>query len=778
MFPKLHLLIVGLTISVCAYAQTVITGGEVAGKWTIESSPFQINGDITIPSDSTLYIDPGVLVEFQRHHRLTVLGQLLAIGTPMDSIIFTISDTTGFRDFTSKEGGWNGIRFIDTPSDQDSSKIMYCQLQYGKAVADFWHDNAGGAIAVVNFDKVVLAHNTFAHNMAGGTDAPAGGAIHLAWSDIMLHHNVIINNTAEIGGAIQVHESNPTFRHNVIIQNTAREGGGISMAGSSPSFHGDIIMNNIASQSAGGLGIFEASDTCRIDSVTFIGNRSNWGGGVGTISSNIIFQRCRFESNSVSWLGGSIAADYANLEIKQCQFTRDTTADSGGALHLDHGDVLIYDSRFDQNKAYKGGAINSAYTKLEIDQTKFIGNEARGNGGALHIWNGDLFIRSSEFDRNRADVEGGGLYFQTDTFAETAPFRIQLMETVWNSNFAHNGGGVIFRQYAREQGSMLSIEKTVFSNNITNVNSAGQIASFENFRMNNCRVIKNISMTRTSGIVFNNSAGLVTNTLFSGNQAVSGTGACAINNVSTIHFMHCGFVDNHSTLSPFHVRRGSKATATNCIFWNNSAWQINLSSTADSLPSELTLNYCLVQDGQDSIRVDDLSTLHWSMGNLNADPLFVNPPDNYALTEGSPAISAGTPNIEIDGLLLVSPSEDINGDTRPSPAGSQPDIGPFESPLGQPTFVRGWSEKGPEFNINPNPVSDHLYLDFTIDLPGLLEIKLYTMAGEYLTTLFREHYDPGVFKKRWDVSFVPIGVHLIMVRTGNFVYSKKIARIR
>ena len=115
------------------YAQTEIPPGDVSGTWTQANSPYNINGEITIPNDSTLTIEPGVEVIFTGHYKFNVQGRLLAIGTETDTIVFTINDTTGFHDLTIPDGGWGGIRFMDTPSTNDSSKIVYCKLQYGKA---------------------------------------------------------------------------------------------------------------------------------------------------------------------------------------------------------------------------------------------------------------------------------------------------------------------------------------------------------------------------------------------------------------------------------------------------------------------------------------------------------------------------------------------------------------------------------------------------------------------------------------------------------------------
>ena len=128
------LILVFVSIS---FSETIIPGGEVSGTWLKNNSPYLIEGEITVPVDSTLQIEPGVVIEFQGHFALQVQGRLLAQGTVADTIIFTVGDTSGYSDPDTTRGGWFGIRFNDTPLSNDSSKIEYCKLQYGKAVADF-----------------------------------------------------------------------------------------------------------------------------------------------------------------------------------------------------------------------------------------------------------------------------------------------------------------------------------------------------------------------------------------------------------------------------------------------------------------------------------------------------------------------------------------------------------------------------------------------------------------------------------------------------------------
>ena len=162
------------------YAQTDIPAGNVSGTWTKSNSPYHIEGEITIPNDSTLTIEPGVEVVFTGHYKFNVEGRLLAIGTETDKIVFTINDTTGFYNVNIPDGSWTGIRFMDTPTNNDSSKIIYCKLQYGKANTGVGenYDMLGGAICAV-IDKLLVSHCLFRNNTTFHPDVmlTGGGCI-------------------------------------------------------------------------------------------------------------------------------------------------------------------------------------------------------------------------------------------------------------------------------------------------------------------------------------------------------------------------------------------------------------------------------------------------------------------------------------------------------------------------------------------------------------------------------------------------------------------------
>jgi len=113
-------------------AQNYQFQGSIHNDTTWSSDTVKIYNDIVIDNLATLYINPGVYVEFQGNFSLTVYGRIRAIGTQYDTINFTIYDTTSFGDTATLKGGWGSIKLRDNTTD--TSVFSYCKFSYGKAV--------------------------------------------------------------------------------------------------------------------------------------------------------------------------------------------------------------------------------------------------------------------------------------------------------------------------------------------------------------------------------------------------------------------------------------------------------------------------------------------------------------------------------------------------------------------------------------------------------------------------------------------------------------------
>ncbi len=167
-------------ISTISTAQTVIPGGAVSGVWGLSGSPFLIEGDINIPEDETLSIDPGVEVIFMGDYSVEVFGTILANGTNEDSIYFT----------TDSGVTWGGFSYVSNPN---VSEFYYCLFEN----ADNYPGGYGGVFHVYISD-IIVEHCTFQHNRAN-----RGAAMYALWCTVIFRYNVCWDNTVEhCGGAI------------------------------------------------------------------------------------------------------------------------------------------------------------------------------------------------------------------------------------------------------------------------------------------------------------------------------------------------------------------------------------------------------------------------------------------------------------------------------------------------------------------------------------------------------------------------------------------------
>jgi predicted outer membrane repeat protein len=307
---KIYLFIGLITLVYLSFGQTNVPAGYVSGTWALSNSPYNIQGSIEIPDGSTLTIEPGVIVNFQGAYKLNVQGRLLATGTANDSIIFTTSNTIQ---------GWRGIRFDGTPATNDTSKIVYCKLQFGKASGSSDHDRYGGALYFQNVSKVMIHNCNISNNQAD----TYGGAIFCTGSPIDICSNVISNNKTNGftwgGGAIACFNSNLTLTNNTITNNmsvgSSCGGGGILLSAYSiPVIKNNIIVNN-SSNNGGGIYCTDGSCPILINTILW-GNTATHGSQVfvNTENSDPDFYYCNVQGgfNAIELNGNFYNGTYSN----------------------------------------------------------------------------------------------------------------------------------------------------------------------------------------------------------------------------------------------------------------------------------------------------------------------------------------------------------------------------------------------------------------------------------------------------------------------------------
>jgi hypothetical protein len=250
-------------------AGTVVPPGPVSGTWKKAAGPYVVTGDLTVPRNKTLTIEPGVTVKFAGHFSLTVgyRATLRAIGTEQDRIVFTATDKTE---------GWYGLRLINSGADDT---LRYCTLEYatkprtggggglvnlyGGAVLCYgsWDDDPyvpmssspridsclftynyadmGGAIACVNGPEATITGNTFRENEADYY----GAGILLYYAGGTVANNVFAHNSALMGGGIANLSASPSIVNNTLVYNRPT---GLYLESAATDYYDDIVPALIA----------------------------------------------------------------------------------------------------------------------------------------------------------------------------------------------------------------------------------------------------------------------------------------------------------------------------------------------------------------------------------------------------------------------------------------------------------------------------------------------------------------------------------------------------
>jgi len=368
-----------ITLSLAGICQTSIPSGSVSGIWTRNGSPYLMQGSIMIPVDSTLIIQGGTTLVFPDDCKLLVLGRLLAIGTSEDSIFFTAANSSI---------GWRGIRFDNTALSGDTSRLEFCNIQYGTATGNNT-DAYGGAILINNFSKISLSHSNLNTN-----SATYGGAIAVIECNPVIVDNSITDNSAEYGGGLYFTHSSPLIARNTIARNNATNGGGggILCSASSPEISENNILDNSAN-AGGGIYCSEPEANPLISRNTVSGNiaRGYNGGGIyldagstGTVILNLITH------NTAGINGGGIVcfANNPGPEILYNIITHNSANNGGGIQCYPESNPIITGNIIVKNSASSdGGGI--AFSSSAILTCNTLAYNSSGNKGSSVALTGD-----------------------------------------------------------------------------------------------------------------------------------------------------------------------------------------------------------------------------------------------------------------------------------------------------------------------------------------------------------------------------------------------------
>ncbi len=406
--------------------------GDVFGSLYKSSSPYYVIGDISIPDDQTLNIEPGVEILFTDNYVFNVKGCLRAEGQPSEKIKFSVAEINEelYDSNETEEGGWGGIRFNNIAVSNLPSLINYCEFSYGKAFGG-WQEDLGGAIyiygttsypsrvTIMNSDfvknksetnggaiyitgsynstendsEVKIINNNVSENRAGWD----GGGIGI-WGNyinLCIEANKIENNFAEYGGGISINNSNATIKNNFIYGNQAsKSGNALYSSYSTPfKFYNNLVYNNISDpSSSSGFFVLDDTNGAEIFNNTLISNE-------GVIVLTSTFNKA-FIKNNIIYNNNDGANQFSgnpkNSEFYNCII-------QNGESNLGNNFTGIYENCFDVDPEIdpitnyslltSSYCINSGSMSVlssDFPDTDIEGNsrifDANGNGNTEDDW--------------------------------------------------------------------------------------------------------------------------------------------------------------------------------------------------------------------------------------------------------------------------------------------------------------------------------------------------------------------------------------------------------
>jgi len=547
----------------------------------------------------------------------------------------------------------------------------------------------------------------------------------------------------------------------------------------------------------GGAVLMLGTAQVEMEQVSATENSANWGGGLGFLGSVVEIENSIISDNLALGLGGGVSADGSTLSIRNTMFERDSATLAAGAIHSWMGSLELDEVRFLDNSSGNGGAIHADWSRVVLDSSEFLSNIAN-IGGALKLFNSHLRMEHCLLKGNIAFEDGGALDYAVDTLVFDTLFVAEIMHSKFESNRADRaaGGFSIQQTHVRHPMLDLYIDQCEIKDN-----RARQVGGFRIMRCLHPLVFSNsiiqgnrVEAWTGGGAIGDKSVGHVYNCLFYNNHSDTlnngfTTGGFAVATKAKVDVIHSTFTLNSAGRGGgLQVYRGGDAIVSNCIFWENEPQQLALTAVLDTLPCRLTLNYNDIQYGLDSIEITDtVSSVIFGAGNLDKAPQFADVNlDDFHLLETSPLIGAAIDSLQVEGTWYHIPETDLDGNPRPAPTGSTPDMGAYENdrswPLGFDQIVIE-DDNGYYVRCYPNPFTVSIHMELTLPGKALVRIEIYNLLGELVYE--SEATDVYYGSRRITWSPPPGNNHLFLYRVSMqteaghmHIYSGRMVRIQ
>ncbi|MBU1706590.1 right-handed parallel beta-helix repeat-containing protein, partial [bacterium] len=707
--------------------------GSLSG--TLGPGTYTIVDTIYVSADDSLQLLPGTIFYFYNPYPFEIYGTLIAEGTETDSIVFA-------ADPEANPFGWRGLRFLDFSSS--GSRLSYCLIKDGNATGATMESKRGGG-AYCEYASPQFSHCDFRNNRA---EYYGGGVACWYASPTLDKCSFISNSVGDFGGAYYGWYSNSKLTNCLLIGNTADFGGGVYFSGGTPTILHATLSGNSANYYGSGIYCSYCTAIIRNTIVAY----SNEYGIYFSGAAGSQIEYCNLFGNSDGAFGfssGDSSQGPVNIGVLSMTNTNGDSCDTYSNIFVN---PMFVDSLSDFHLADTSHCISAAIiTELVEDFDGNLRPNPPGSPPDIGAFeNSEGFVSPYSISGNLSGILGPGTYHIIDTirvidgdslrllagttflFDSAYPFIIQgtleaegtesdsiiftnyvlLNPDGWSGlRFLSSSRSVSHLEYCRfENGQATGSGDDLYGGGVY-CNQAsptflhcdfvsneavwgGAVACWEaSPTFSNCIFRNNEASDYGGGVYCWDSSPIFTNCIFNNNSSAFG-GAVTISGASPM-FIHCTMIENDATSGG-----GVLCIASSAIF-NSSIIAFSEGDGVYFWDCESALfTYCDIygnDGGNFTFSGDDSSSGPAGIGvisqlNANGDAcdsynnIFIHPilenlnADNFHLTDNSPCIGAG----ESGGI-----ADDFEGNPRPNPGGSLPDIGVYEHELATPASYEG-----------------------------------------------------------------------------------------
>ena len=377
----------------------------------------------------------------------------------------------------------------------------------------------------------------------------------------------------------------------------------------------------------------------------------------------------------------------------------------------------------------------------------------------------NTLISGFTIQKGQSNNYGGGIYIK-----DCSPSFLNVTITECAANF--NGGGFYIRS-----GSP-NITEVDIINNSANRGSGIYCQDYAHPQLTDVKISGNIAGNQGGGFgCYNYCNPKLKNVLISDNIADEGGGiysfycyapGAILSNVT--------IVSNTGSFGGGIYCKRSGINLVNSILWNNSPQEVYFSDLANS--NSIMITYSSIQGGENEIVVNDNGTVYWLEGNIESDPLFVEPEnDIYILQQGSPCIDSGTAFFVWEGDTLVNMSNNEY-------FGSAPDMGVYEY---EGMFISNLTHEIPrKFTLHqnyPNPFNPVTNIRYDLPKDSDVFLAVYDLLGREVAVLVSGNMVSGAHDVVWNGTDkfnnpVSAGVYIYRINTAGFNEVKKLILLK